>query len=170
MAVSDKKKAAFANLIIRLKETRKNESLDGRTDGNSSDQGVGSGISDAAGSGAVRVAGGEPGGPGAGGNTGDPSSEQGQVAGPGGDFGGSQAVGGGASPGEGESGTETAGRRVKPRPQAELSAEERNFIIAPGEEPQPRGRDSRLRANLNAIRLLRTLEAEDRLATPEEQS
>ena len=60
-------------------------------------------------------------------------------------------------------------RRIAPRPRSELSPEERNFTIEPGFEPQPAGRRKRLEANLEAIRLLKVLELEDRLATPEEK-
>jgi N12 class adenine-specific DNA methylase len=51
-----------------------------------------------------------------------------------------------------------------------VAPEARNFVIAQDAEPQPSERGKRLRANLDAIVLLKRLEAEDRLPTPEEKA
>ena len=163
MAVSDKKKAAFASLIARQKKRRQNESLDGRTNsegGNKRDKSRhrtkpeprGTGLT--GGSSSDPVAGGDPGN-----TTAQPNSD----AGSGVNLGGSQTSSPEASPGA-DSGWPERRRRIA-RPRSELSPEERNFRIEPGTEPQPAGRRKRLEANLAAIKLLKVLELEDRPAT-----
>ncbi len=162
MAVSDKKKAAFASLIARQKERRQNESLDGRTNSKGDNKGVQSRHRAEPEPGATGISGGSAGDPVVGGDSTNTGPEQNAVAGPGGNLGGSQ------SPGA-DSGRPEGRRRIASRPRSELSPEERNFTIEPGSEPQPAGRRKRLEANLAAIRLLKVLEIEDRLATPEEK-
>jgi hypothetical protein len=172
MAVSEKKRAAFAGLIARQKEKRKNESLDGRKDSKSNNSGISSSQETGAGLGAVGVGGGGTGDPVVGGDPGDRGSEQGNVTGSPGDLGGGQRRGGKGAPGEDRAGSERSGARsrtVGTRPRSELSPEERNFTIEPGSEPQPAGRKKRLEANLAAIKLLKKLELEDRHASPEEK-
>ncbi len=51
-----------------------------------------------------------------------------------------------------------------------LSVNERDFSYGPSTTLAPRGRVARLNANLAAINLLKTLEVEDRLATPAEKA
>src|SRR6516164_8336369 len=149
MAVSKKKKAAFASLIARQKEERKNEPVDGRKHSTGSDKGSGSALGAEAGGNTVGVVGGEGSDPGAGRRQTDSDrTSQGEDT--------------------GRSGKQTG--KLGPRPRAELLPEARNFTIEPGVEPQPAGRASRLRANLEAIKLLKKLEAEQRLASWQEKA
>src|SRR6516164_5003066 len=170
MAVSKKKKAAFASLIARQKEERKNEPVDGRKHSTGGVKGSGSALSAEAGTGGAGVAGGEGSDPATGRDSANRSAEQGDVGGPDGGAGSRQTHSDRTSQRED---TGRSGKRVRklgPRPRAELAPEARNFTIEPRAEPQPTGRVSRLRANLEAIKLLKELEAQQRLASPEEKA
>jgi N12 class adenine-specific DNA methylase len=168
MAVSDKKKAAFASLISRQKERRQNESLDGRTDSEGGNKRVKSRHRRKPERGATGITGGSPGDPVIRGDPTNSGIERNDVPGSAGNLGGSQADRREASPGADSVGGEGR-RRIVLRPRSELSPEELNFTIEPGSEPQPTGRKRRLEANLAAIKLLKVLELEDRAATPEEK-
>src|SRR6516164_7017960 len=81
MAVSKKKKAAFASLIARQKEERKNEPVDGRKHSPGNPKGGGSASSGEARPNAVGVVGGEGSDPVAGRDPRDTSPEHGDVGG-----------------------------------------------------------------------------------------
>lgn len=55
------------------------------------------------------------------------------------------------------------------RKESEKRPEERNWYFARGDVVAPRSNEARTRANIEAIRVLKRLENEDRLATPEEK-
>src|SRR5260370_33999830 len=90
MAVSDKKKAAFASLIARQKERRQNESLDGRTNSKGSNKGVRSSHRTKPEPGRTGLSGGSAGDPVAGRDPTNSGPEQRPVAGSGGNLAGSQ--------------------------------------------------------------------------------
>lgn len=60
-------------------------------------------------------------------------------------------------------------KAVKPVVPVELKPEERDFSYTPADDYTPRGAKTRIRANLDAIKLLKEIEAAGRLATPEEK-
>src|SRR4029077_11339755 len=115
MAVSDKKKAAFASLIARQKERRQNESLDGRTNSKGDNKGVQSRHRAEPEPGATGISGASAGDPVVGGDSTNTGPEQNAVAGPGGNLGGSQTDSPEASPGADSDGREGR-RRIAPRP------------------------------------------------------
>jgi N12 class adenine-specific DNA methylase len=168
MAVSEKKRAAFASLIARQKEKRKNESLDGGTDSKSNNYGATSSHEAEAGPGTVGKDRGRAGDAVVRTDSTDRGSEQGNIAGSRGDRGGGQGHSRKGASGENRAGSARSGRVSTPQ-RSSLAPEERNFTIEPGFDPQPAGRKKRLEANLAAIKLLKTLELENRHATPEEK-
>src|SRR6516162_11719141 len=170
MAVSKKKKAAFASLIARQKEERKNEPVDGRKHSPGNAKGGGSASSGEARPNAVGVVGGEGSDPVAGRDPRDTSPEHGDVGGRSGGAGSGQTHSDRTSQGEDTSRSGKRAGKLATRPRAELAPEAHNFTIEPGVEPQPAGRTSRLRANLEAIKLLKKLEAEQRLASWQEKA
>src|SRR6516165_10268480 len=130
MAVSEKKKAAFASLIARQKKDRKNESVDGRKHSTGSDKGIGSALSAEAGG--AGVTGGKGSDPAIGRDPANRSTQQGDVGGPSGGAGSRQTHSDRTSQREdtGRSGKRTG--KLSHRPRAELAPEARNFTIAPG--------------------------------------
>src|SRR6516164_11126566 len=118
----------------------------------------------------VGVVGGEGSDPVAGRDPRDTSAEQGDVGRPSGGAGSRQTDSDRTSQGEDTGSSGKRAGKLATRPRAELLPEARNFTIEPGVEPQPAGRASRLRANLEAIKLLKKLEAEQRLASWQEKA
>src|SRR5260370_42608753 len=114
MAVSDKKKAAFASLIARQKERRQNESLDGRTNSKGGNKGVQSSHRTEAEPGATGISGGSAGGPVVGGDPTNTGPEQRAAAGSGRKLGGSQTHGPAPSPAA-ATGRPESRRRIAPR-------------------------------------------------------
>ena len=169
MALSEKKKAAFASLIARQRE-RQNESLDGRTNREGGNTGDGTSERAEIEPGANRITGGTASSPTLGGDPTNSGAEPHSVGAPGRNLGGSEEHGPEASSREDTGGAESrTSPRIARRQRSELPPEERNFTIEPGIEPQPSGRRNRLDGNLKALKLLKLLEIEDRPATQEEK-
>ncbi|WP_415907079.1 hypothetical protein [Oleiharenicola sp. Vm1] len=72
------------------------------------------------------------------------------------------------TPAEGAPSTEPA-KAAKPIVPVELKPEERDFSYTPADDYTPRGAKTRIRANLDAIKLLKEIETAGRLASPEEK-
>lgn len=87
--------------------------------------------------------------------------------------GGGERSGAGAEPGTAggrDTGTERESVDADSKNDRQRKVEDQNHIITDAEQIVPKGETAKIKSNINAIKLLKKLEKEDRNATPEEKS